>query len=111
MSILREQIKQSLVPTTISIIEFAESDAFCHKPLYPHQRVLLKLIFLEEMEGWEEDILTDWINGGWGGEVEISPNIRERRDLCLEMGYPHFKEIDLVGGRRSGKGYMTALAT
>ncbi len=93
-----------------SVVEFAESSDFWNKLLVPHQRVFLKLIFLEEMEGWEEDILTSWIKGGRHGEVLISPAIRERRDICRDRGYDHFSEIDLVGGRRSSKGYMTGIA-
>lgn len=72
---------------------------------------LLKLIFLEEMTGQEEDILSDWIKGGMNGEVRISAKIRERRDKLRELGYKHFREVYMVGGRRSGKGYMTAIAT
>lgn len=30
-----------------SIVEFAEHDAFCGKVLYPRQKTLLKVIFLE----------------------------------------------------------------
>lgn len=106
-----EQITRKFSPRKLSIVEFVESDEFCNRPLYPHQRVFLKLIRLEEMEGWEEDILSEWISGGYQGEVEISPFIRERRDFLRENGYKHFKEIYMVGGRRGGKGYVTGLFT
>jgi hypothetical protein len=72
--------------------------------------VLLKLIFLEEMEGWEEDILTDWIKGGRNGEILLSPDIRGRRDILRDRGYKHFNEVIFVGGRRSSKGYVTGIA-
>jgi hypothetical protein len=107
---LRDKILRTFNKRHVGIVEFAESDEFCNKPLYPHQRVLLKIIHLEELEGWEEDILTDWIRGGWKNEVEISPKIRERMDFLRDTGYKHFKEIDLVGGRRSGKGYISAIS-
>lgn len=81
----------------------------CNKPLYPRQRVLLKLIFLEEMEGWEEDILSEWIRNPYS-ELAISPNIRERRQRLRDEGYPHFREVVLVGGRRASKGHITGLA-
>lgn len=110
MSLLRDQARRALKPTNVGIVEFSESDEYCGKPLYPLQRVLLKLIFLEEMEGWEEDILTWWTNGGRNGEVLISPEIRKRRDYCRDLGYNHFTEVDLVGGRRSSKGHVTGLA-
>lgn len=92
----------------VSIVEFAESDDFCHKPLYPRQRVLLKLFFLEELEGWEEDILSKWIRGE--GDVLICPDVRKRVEWLRERGYPHFSTIQLVGGRRSSKGYTTGIA-
>lgn len=108
---LTAQIESSLRIDHVGIVEFAESDAYCDRPLYPGQQVLLKLIFLEEMEGWEEDILNRWIAGGRNGaEIEISPGIRERRDYLREHGYKHFREIELVGGRRSSKGFCTGIA-
>jgi len=110
MSSLLDDMQKRFKPRQMSIVEFAESDEFCGKPLYPIQRVLLKLMFLEEMEGWEEDILTWWTQGGRNNEVLISPDIRKRRDWCREEEYSHFTEIDLVGGRRSSKGYVTGLA-
>lgn len=106
---LLDKLSSSLTSKKVGIVEFSESDEYCGKPLFPRQQVLLKLFFLEEMEGWEEDVLTDWINNT-SGEVSISPNIRARRDKLREMGYPHFREIMLVGGRRSSKGHMTGLS-
>lgn len=106
---LLDQLEDSLSSKKVGIVEFAESDQYCNKPLFPRQQVLLKLFFLEEMEGWEEDVLTDWINNT-SGEVAISPNVRKRRDKLRDLGYPHFREIMLVGGRRSSKGHMTGLS-
>lgn len=107
MSILADQILRSFDTREVSVVEFAESDEFCNKPLFPRQRVLLKIMFLEELEGWEEDIVTEWLTDG---EAKISPGIRERVDFLRENGYKHFPEIQLVGGRRSSKGYITSLA-
>lgn len=110
MSTFAELVNRTLIdPRPLTVEEFVEQCDIA--PLYPHQMVLLKLVFLEEMEGWEEDILTDWINGGYANEVQISPKIRERRDVLRDLGYKHFREVCLAGGRRSGKGYMTAIAT
>jgi hypothetical protein len=105
---LLDIVSDSLVPKTTGVEEFAESKDYCNKSLYPAQTVLLKLIFLEEMTGLEEDILQSWIDSG--GEKVISPDIRERRDYLRERGYNHFREIQLVGGRRSSKGLMTGIA-
>lgn len=110
MSLIREQAKRAFKPTSVGIQEFSESSDYCGKPLYPLQRVMLKLIFLEEMEGWEEDLLTFLINGGRNNEILLSPKIRERREWCRDNGYAHFSEVDLVGGRRSSKGHITGLA-
>lgn len=108
---LLEQVESSLTVTRIGIQEFAESDQFCDKPLYPRQRVLLKLVFLEELTDEEEDILDFWIAGGrGGGEIEISPDIRARTTYLRENGYNHFREIDLVAGRRASKGFVTGMA-
>lgn len=108
MSILAEQILRSFDTKKISIVEFAESDQFCNKPLYPRQRVFLKVLFLEELEGWEEDILNEWISPS--GETRISPMVREQIQWLRENGYNNFPEVQLVGGRRSSKGYITSLA-
>ena len=110
MDLLAQALNQ-LAPKKVGIEEFAESSEYCNKNLYPGQAVLLKTIFLEELTGQEEDILTYWINGGRNGtEIGISPNVRERVEWCREAGYPHFREVALVGGRRSSKGFCTGLA-
>lgn len=108
MSILAEQVLRQFDNKKISIVEFAESDEFCNKPLFPRQRVFLKLMFLEELDGWEEDILTEWIKGE--SESRISPMVRQQKEWLLENGYTNFPEVQLVGGRRSSKGYITSLA-
>jgi hypothetical protein len=63
---LLDGIERDLAQEKISVVEFAESDEYCGKDLFPRQRVLLKVMFLEELEGWEEDILDEWIAGGRG---------------------------------------------
>jgi hypothetical protein len=108
---LIKQINSNLTTKNISIVEFAESDLFCNKRLYPRQKLLLKLIFLEELTNYEEDILDYWIAGGrGGGEITISPLIRERIQFLRDSKYPHFREIILSGGRRSSKGFVTGVA-
>ena len=103
--------EQSLVKDDVGIIEFCESDEYCNSPLYPRQRVVMKLMFLEELDGYEEDVLSEWIESSAnGGDITISPNIRERIQWLRENSYPHFNLVQLVGGRRSGKGHMTGAA-
>lgn len=108
---LLDQIEANFNTAKVSIQEFAESPNFCNKRLYPRQLLLLKLFFLEDLTDAEEKILDYWIAGGRGGdEIRISPNIRERIKYLKENGYDHFSEINLVGGRRSSKGFMTGVA-
>lgn len=108
MSLLADQIIEQFDPIQVGIEEFAESSDYCGKNLYPRQRVLLKLWHLEEMDSYEEDVLSEWIKGGKYGDVEISPMIRERRDYLRDNGYKHFREIINVGGRRSSKGFISS---
>lgn len=106
-----DEISKSLAAKSVGIEEFCESSDYCGKRLYPRQKVLLKLIFLEEMTGAEEDVLSHWIGGGRNNsEILISPMVRERRNWLREQGFPHFREIVLVGGRRSSKGFVTGMA-
>jgi hypothetical protein len=106
-----DQNESHLTVSNIGIQEFVESENFCNKQIYPRQRVLLKLFFLEELTSFEEGILDFWIAGGRGGnEITISPNIRERVQYLRDAGFNHFREIVLVGGRRSSKGWVTGVA-
>lgn len=106
---LLDFFSHNLRDKNISIVEFAESSEYCNKPLYPRQRLLLKLIFLEELTGYEEDVLDEWIFNK-SGEVMISPKIRERIQMLRDRNYNHFREVMLIGGRRSSKGHITGLA-
>lgn len=105
------QLEHSFNRKPVSIVEFAESPKFCNKTLYPRQKLLLKLFFLEDLTDAEEHILDHWIAGGYKGEeIEVSPYIRERMAWLKENGYKHFREIVLVGGRRCSKGFITGVS-
>jgi hypothetical protein len=101
-----DQLETHLQTKKVGIEEFAESAKFCDEKLYPKQRLLLKLIFLEELTDLEEHWLDEWIASK---EVTIAPDIRERVQWCRDHKYPHFREIVFVGGRRSSKGFITAM--
>lgn len=104
------QLEASFNTRPVDIIEFAESKKFCGRTLYPRQRLLLKLIFLQDLTPAEDKILDYWIAGGRNGtEIEISPDIRERIKYLKASGYKHFRELVFVGGRRCSKGYLTGL--
>jgi hypothetical protein len=105
--------KTALAPKKVDIVEFAESDEYCNRPLYPYQKIVLKLIFLQELDGFEEDILSKWIKESSTEAfypTAIAPMIRERVGYLRDSGYKHFPIVQMVGGRRSGKGYMTGIA-
>ncbi len=104
------QVTTNFAPKKVGIEEFAESSEYCGKNLYPRQKLLLKLIFLEELTNREEDTLNYWMSGGNGGEVKMSPHIRKRIDILRDQNYPHFREVVLVGGRRCSKGFVTGVA-
>lgn len=105
------QLESSFDTKPVGIVEFAQSRKFCGKPLYPRQKLILKLFFLEDLTDYEERILDYWIAGGRSGEeVIVAPGIRERIAWCKEHGYKHFSEIVFVGGRRSSKGHLTAIS-
>lgn len=108
---LIETLEASFNNRPVSIVEFAESKKYCGKTLYPRQRILLKLFFLEDLTPEEDKILDYWIAGGReGSEIVISPQIRERIATLKAKGYKHFREIVLVGGRRCSKGFITGIA-
>lgn len=105
------QLEAQFSTKRVSIVDFAESPAFCNRRLYPRQRLLLKLIFLEDLTEAEEKILDYWIAGGRNGdEIVVCPQIRERIAWLKENGYKHFREVILVGGRRCSKGFLVGLA-
>jgi hypothetical protein len=105
---LISQFTSSLVTEKVGIIEFAESDEYCGKPLYPRQRTLLKILFNEELDGYDEDVLNQWIKGD--NDVSIAPGIRKRIEYVRSNKHPHFRLVQFVGGRRSSKGHLTGLA-
>ena len=106
-----DQLDANLNRQKVTVEEFAEGAKYCGKKLYPRQKLLLKIIFLEELTEQEERILDHWIDGGRNkSEIKISPMIRERIAHLKDNGYDHFREVVLVGGRRSSKGFVTGLA-
>ena len=108
---LLDQLDSTLGGEEVDIITFAESPKFCNSKLYPRQKLLLKLMFLEDLSPAEDRILDYWIAGGNGGnEIEVPSNIRERIEWLKSNGYKHFPEVVLVGGRRCSKGHVTAIA-
>lgn len=104
---LLEQFSKNLVQENVDIITFAEDPAYCGKMLYPRQRTLLKLIFLEELDDYDMSVIEEWQSGK--GEALLNPKVMERRKRLIDKGLPHFRVVQLVGGRRSSKGFITSI--
>ena len=94
-------------------ITFIVAPEYLNRPnLYPRQATLIKVIFLREdlFTQYDYDVVAEWEESfRKTGNNGICPNILERMRLLTAQGYPWFREILLVLGRRGGKGYITAL--
>lgn len=95
-------------------ITFALSPRWLGRPnLYPRQATLLKIIFLRNdlLTEYDHDVIDEWEESFRNtGNNGITPDIRERMRYLKAQGYPWFREVLLVLGRRAGKGYVAALA-
>lgn len=95
-------------------ITFIISPDYLNRPnLYPRQATLLKIIFLRTdlLTDYDYKVIEEWeTNFKSTGNNGILPNIVERMNYLREQGYPWFREVLLVMGRRAGKGHIAALA-
>lgn len=105
---LLDQFSSSVVKDYIGVVEFVESKKYLGRRLYPRQKTLLKIIFLEELDDYDKRVIASWERGD--AEVTCVPKLQERIEYLKKNGYPHFSLIQLVGGRRSSKGFLTACA-
>lgn len=97
-----------LIKKNVGVVEFAESPDYCGGHLFPRQRTLLKLIFLEELSDYDKAVIDEWQAGKH--EVILAPYTMERYHWLKANGYPHFRINQFIGGRRSGKGHVTGVA-
>jgi len=104
---LIEQFSGAIIKEKVDIITFAEDVRFLGRRLYPRQRTLLKIIFLMDLDDYDKAVIAEWEDPD--GEVTLCPKVYDRIDYLKDKGYPHFRTIQLVGGRRSSKGYLTAI--
>lgn len=100
-------------PDLPDIVTFAEHPEFLGKRLYPRQKSLLRLIFLEteNMTAYDLEVINEWAEQFDEGSYcnGISPDIWERVTWLKENGYPHFREVENVTGRRGAKGLIGAI--
>lgn len=95
-------------------ITFIISPKYLNRPsLYPRQATLLKIIFLREdlFTEYDYQVVGEWTESfrltGYNG---LPMDILDRMRLLKSEGYPWFREVLLVMGRRAGKGHLSALA-
>ncbi|WP_267716598.1 hypothetical protein [Streptomyces sp. CoH17] len=93
-----------------SIVDFATHRSFCGKRLYPRQKTLLKLMYLEteNMTSYDIDVIDSW-RTTFGKKKEpfgVQEDIWDRVAYLKERGYTHFPHIQAVQGRRASKGVM-----
>jgi len=102
-------------PVKIPICDFVERPDYLGHRLYPRQKALLKLIFLEieNMTEYEKDVITEWgTNFNPSGlALGISPDVWKRVNWLKANGYSHFREVVNITGRRGGKGYLGGVIT
>ena len=93
-----------------SIVDFATHSSFCGMRLYPRQKTLLKLIYLEteHFSAFDLDVIEEWRTHFTGGKdsIGIQPDIWERIDYLKSNGYRYFPHVQAVMGRRASKGLI-----
>lgn len=92
------------------IIEFAQSDKFCDRPmLYPVQGTILKTAFLqtEIMTKYDYEVL-EYFSEMFAatGEYGCQPDILERIKICKAQGRKWFRQWVNIIGRRGSKGFL-----
>jgi hypothetical protein len=104
---LLEQFESAVIKEDVRCVEFAESDKYLGRVLYPRQKTLLRLLFLEELDDYDRAVIQEWTDDP---EIEISPKLEERLTYLRDKGFNHFGTVQLIGGRRSSKGFITGIA-
>lgn len=94
-----------------SIIEFAESSNYCgFRTLYPRQKTLLKLIYLEteNMSQYDIDVIDEWTKkfSASKDSYGVQKDIWDRVKYLKDNGYRRFPHVQPVMGRRASKGLI-----
>ena len=95
------------------VIEFATSEKYLAKRLYPRQALLLKMVFLavELLTPYDRQVIDHWASTFTAtGNNGVSPDVVQRMEICRDQGRRWFREVIAVIGRRGGKGYISAIA-
>jgi len=108
-------LKRAVSPTTPwdSVVDFCTHPSFCGQILYPRQRTLLKLMFLEteNMTDYDLEVIEEWRQGFTRHRdvYGVQPDIWHRVEYLKARGYRRFPHIQMVLGRRASKGFMGGL--
>lgn len=101
------------VPPVIDFCERTDNAGLGRPPLFPRQKTILRLCFLEteHMTAYDVDTINEWATQFYSGpdRIGVPPDIWKRVEWLKERGYDHFREIIFVGGRRGGKGHIGAI--
>ena len=95
------------------IIEFALSDAYLGRNLYPAQGTMLKIWALQDelFTQFDYDLIGEWTDSfSQTRDNGTQPDILERIKICKAEGRPWFREWINILGRRGAKGYVGAMA-
>jgi hypothetical protein len=111
LGILRESLAS--IGEVLDVVRFAEE--ILGLRLYPVQKTILRLIFLdlEHMSAFDRRLVDGW-RGSFarGGDViGVPPHIWDQVDWLRAHGYWHFRIALLLLGRRGGKGFLGAIAS
>lgn len=56
---LLDQFSTALIKDAVDIITFAEDPKYLGKTLYPRQRTLLKIIFLQDLDDYDKKVIKE----------------------------------------------------
>lgn len=115
-----------------SIAEFVLSTEYLARDyVFPRQMTMLRAIFLEEdhMTAYDRSVLAEWMEGFTSGDydelfdgrwfepapdreytVGTTPDLFDRMAMMRERGRSSFEHVNIVAGRRGGKGEVVSMA-
>lgn len=103
------------------IVQFATDPHFLGVDLFPRQGTLLKMMTLdfESFTDFDFSVVDNWASGfvldGEGSELAFrgdrgtTPDVSNRMTWCRDAGYPWFREMVLVLGRRASKSFLVSI--
>jgi hypothetical protein len=110
LPLLRESVEADRV---LDVVSFATR--ILGLRLYPVQKTLLRLLFLdlEHMSAFDRRTIDEWrVSFTGGGDVHgVPPDIWERIDWARDKAYWHFRVAVLLLGRRGSKNFLGSITS